>query len=207
MHLADGQNLMNKVVRLIKRCFCVVLILALTGCIRPMKPLPSTEPSMAEQQARAKELALRNELIKKSLKAERIVVEKSKHLMTVYALNKPIATFQIALGQEPVGPKTCAGDNRTPEGIYTVIDHKADSNFYLALRLSYPSPKDITNAKKLNCKPGNNIMIHGLPKRFIKLGRAHREVDWTHGCIAVNNQEMDQLWTMVANGTTVEIRP
>jgi murein L,D-transpeptidase YafK len=186
---------------------CLITLLSLTGCINTVNKTPVATESTAEQQAKAKELALRNAAIKKSLKAERIVIEKSKHLMTVYALNKPIATFQIALGQEPVGPKTCAGDNRTPEGIYTVTDHKADSNFYLALRLSYPSPKDITNAKKLNCKPGNNIMIHGLPKRFIKLGRAHREVDWTHGCIAVNNQEMDQLWTMVSKGTTVEIRP
>jgi murein L,D-transpeptidase YafK len=198
---------MNKVVKLTTRFFCIVLIFALAGCIHTKKTPSIADQSAAEQQAKAKELALRNAAIKKSLKAERIVIEKSKHLMTVYALNKPIATFQIALGQEPVGAKTCVGDNRTPEGFYTVTDHKADSNFYLALRLSYPSPKDIANAKKLNCKPGNNIMIHGLPKRFAKLGRAHREVDWTHGCIAVNNQEMDQLWTMVANGTTVEIRP
>jgi murein L,D-transpeptidase YafK len=186
---------------------CLITLLSLIGCINTAHKTPVVTESLAEQQAKAKELALRNAAIKKSLKAERIVIEKSKHLMTVYALNKPIATFQIALGQEPVGAKTCVGDNRTPEGFYTVTDHKADSNFYLALRLSYPSPKDIANAKKLNCKPGNNIMIHGLPKRFAKLGRAHREVDWTHGCIAVNNQEMDQLWTMVANGTTVEIRP
>jgi murein L,D-transpeptidase YafK len=137
----------------------------------------------------------------------RIVVEKSRHLMHVYHDKESIVTFRIALGRQPVGQKNCAGDNRTPEGIYTITEHKKDSAFYRALRISYPSAQDIARAKSKGCNPGGNIMIHGLKNGYGWAGRTHRTVDWTNGCIAITNQEMDILYNMVKDGATVEIKP
>jgi murein L,D-transpeptidase YafK len=139
--------------------------------------------------------------------ADKIIIEKSRHLLTVYQQEREIATFPVALSQVPVGPKTCVGDKRTPEGIYTVLQHKKDSDFYRALRLSYPSPTDIARARRQGCQPGGDIMIHGLENGYGWVGTAHRSADWTKGCIAVTNEEMDRLWTLVLDGTTVEIRP
>lgn len=137
----------------------------------------------------------------------RIVIEKSRHLMHVYFNKESIVTFRIALGRAPVGQKTCAGDKRTPEGLYTIIEHKKDSGFYRALRISYPSATDIARAKSKGCNPGGNIMIHGLQNGFSWVGGTHRTVDWTNGCIAITNKEMDILYAMVKDGTTVEIKP
>ena len=113
----------------------------------------------------------------------------------------------MALGRNPVGPKTCQGDNRTPEGIYAVTEHKRDSGFYRALRLSYPAPVDYARAAKMGCEPGGDIMIHGLENGYGWVGTAHRSADWTRGCVAVTNEEMDTLWTWIPDGTVVEIRP
>lgn len=139
--------------------------------------------------------------------ADRVVVEKAKRLMTLYKNNQEIAQFHVAIGQDPVGQKNCRGDNRTPEGQYSIVRRKADSNFYRALQLSYPSPADIERAKKFGCEPGSNIMIHGLENGYGWVGRTHRSVDWTNGCVAVTNEEMDKLWELVKDGTQVEIRP
>lgn len=137
----------------------------------------------------------------------RIIVEKSKRLMHVYHDNESIVTFRIALGKSPQGAKTCQGDNRTPEGHYTIIQHKPNSNYYKALRISYPSASDRERAKRKGCDPGGDIMIHGLENGFGWVGRTHRSIDWTNGCIAITNKEMDILYNMVKDGTGVEIRP
>ncbi len=138
--------------------------------------------------------------------ADRIVIEKSKHLLTLYAKGAPLASFRVALGREPIGPKSCDGDNRTPEGTYKILEHKRDSAFHLSLRISYPSEADIQRANRLACKPGKNIMIHGLENGYGWVGTAHRSVDWTRGCIALTNEEIERLWRIVPDGTPVEIK-
>ncbi len=137
----------------------------------------------------------------------RIIIEKARRELLYYANGQLQATYKVALGQQPVGAKTCSGDKRTPEGIYFVTEHVPDSGFYRALRLSYPSAADYARARKQGCDPGGGILIHGLQNGFGYVGRLHSDVDWTRGCIAVTNEEMDQLWSQVANGTLVEIRP
>jgi murein L,D-transpeptidase YafK len=137
----------------------------------------------------------------------RIVVEKSKRLMHVYNNQQAIITFRIALGKQANGAKTCQGDNRTPEGIYTIIEHKKKSKYYRALKISYPSNADKQRAKNKRCNPGGDIMIHGLENGYGWVGRAHRSVDWTNGCIAITNEEMDILYKMVSNGSSIEIKP
>lgn len=139
--------------------------------------------------------------------ADRAVVEKSKHKLTAYAGKQVLASFRIAIGREPIGPKTCKGDFRTPEGHYKIIGQNPVSNFYRSLRLNYPNANDIANAKKIGCDPGGDIVIHGLQNGYDWVGRTHCSVDWTSGCIAVTNQEMDYLWRILPVGTPVEIRP
>lgn len=140
-------------------------------------------------------------------RADHVVVEKSKRLLTLYHNNQPFLTQKIALGRNPVGAKTCSGDYKTPEGRYTVTGRNPASHYYRSLRLSYPNASDIAKARKQGCSPGGNIAIHGLENGYEWVGRTHRDADWTNGCIAVTNQEMDQLWRLIPNGTPVEIRP
>jgi len=139
--------------------------------------------------------------------ADRAVVEKSKRTLTAYAGKHTLASFKVALGREPVGPKTCKGDMRTPEGHYKIISQNPVSRFYKSLRLNYPNADDIAIAKKKGCDPGGDIVIHGLENGYDWVGRTHCSVDWTSGCVAVTNQEMDYLWKILPIGTPVEIRP
>jgi murein L,D-transpeptidase YafK len=140
-------------------------------------------------------------------KADRILIVKSERKLTLLRDGKPLKNYLVALGGEPVGDKQCEGDNRTPEGTYRISFKKWNSQYYHALRISYPDASDVAEAKKLGCPPGGDIMIHGLRAGFAKYGALHRLSDWTLGCIAVTNEEMDEIWAAVDTGTVVEIRP
>ncbi len=140
-------------------------------------------------------------------KVDRVVIEKGKRTMTVYQDNHVVASYRIALGREPVGPKNCEGDYKTPEGQYKVVGQNTQSRFYRSLMLNYPNANDIAVAKQRNCRPGGSIAIHGLENGFEWVGRTHSSVDWTNGCVAVTNQEMDRLWKLMPIGTPIEIRP
>lgn len=118
-----------------------------------------------------------------------------------------LKTYKVSLGRNPIGPKTRAGDHRTPEGTYRIAWRNPQSKFHLSLHISYPGPQDIANARHDGFQPGGDIVIHGLQNRLGWIGRFHRFVDWTDGCIAVTNSEMDQIWRAVPYGTPVEIRP
>jgi murein L,D-transpeptidase YafK len=139
--------------------------------------------------------------------ADRIVIVKSERTMTLLRQGKVLKTYKVALGHQPRGPKGQAGDNRTPEGEYTIDLRNAHSQFHLSLRISYPNQADRERARKLGVDPGGAIMIHGLPAAYAWLGPAHRQTDWTLGCIAVTNPEIEEIWKMVPLGTKVEIRP
>jgi murein L,D-transpeptidase YafK len=140
-------------------------------------------------------------------KSDRIVVLKSKRLMLLMSEGKIIRAYKIALGKNPVGPKTCAGDKKTPEGVYKIDSKKSDSKFYKALHISYPNEDDIRRSQKVCSSPGGEVMIHGLPNGKGKIGKLHRTIDWTDGCIAVTNKEMDEIWDLVPDGTPIEIKP
>ena len=99
------------------------------------------------------------------------------------------------------------GDNKTPEGVYIIGSRNGNSKFHLALHISYPNERDIRRAKELGVSPGGDIMIHGLKNGFSLLGASHAEDDWTNGCIAVTNQEMEEIYKFVPIGTTVVIEP
>ncbi len=139
-------------------------------------------------------------------KADRILILKSAHTLTLLSNGQAIKTYKVALG-DPKGPKLQAGDKRTPEGTYFIDAKNPQSLFHRALHLSYPNAADRERARKLGVRPGGDIEIHGLPAQYAWMGAAHRTIDWTTGCIAVTNPEIDEIWTYVSVGTPVEIRP
>ena len=138
---------------------------------------------------------------------DRILIEKSAHLMTLYRGSEAIHKYRIALGTQPVGRKEKQGDHKTPEGMYTVDRKNPQSIFHMALHLSYPNAEDRERAKKRGVDPGGDVEIHGLEKKYAYLGALHRQADWTDGCIAVTNAEIEEIWKLVPVGTRVEIRP
>ena len=138
--------------------------------------------------------------------ADKIVIVKSTRTMTLLNGDKVLKIYKVALGTAPIGPKRVEGDHKTPEGNYVIDAKNAQSRFHLSLHISYPSAADQQRARKLGARPGGAIMIHGLPPAFAYLGALHRQTDWTDGCIAVSNTEIEEIWKLVPVGTRVEIR-
>jgi murein L,D-transpeptidase YafK len=133
-----------------------------------------------------------------------IHVDKSERRLTLYAEGRPVRTYRgIQLGDEPVGPKRFQGDERTPEGRYTIDFGNPQSAYHLSLHISYPSAADRAFALRLGRSPGGDIFIHGQPNGMS--GRVPG--DWTDGCIAVSNDEIEELWALVGDGTLIEIVP
>jgi len=130
-------------------------------------------------------------------KADKVLVEKGARRLTLFSGGRKLKEYHIAR----------EGDGRTPEGIYTIDFHKPDSAFHRALHVSYPSAKDNTRAAEAGVSPGGDIMIHGLPNGLGALGVAHRLRDWTAGCIAVTDPEIDEIYSLVNDGTPIEILP
>jgi murein L,D-transpeptidase YafK len=139
--------------------------------------------------------------------ADLIVVDKGRRVMTLWSHKKPLKTYRIALGGNPTGHKEQEGDSRTPEGRYTIDAKNPKSSFYLSLHISYPNAKDRAAARKRGVSPGGAIMIHGTPEGLTALRTAGVFSDWTAGCIAVTNGEMDEIFKLVRVGTPIVIKP
>jgi len=140
-------------------------------------------------------------------RADKIFIEKSKHSMTLMNGTEVLKTYKVALGGQPVGAKDRQGDHKTPEGLYTVDRKNPNSKFHRALHLSYPSAADKEKSAKLGVNPGGDVEIHGLGALFGWVGAEHRLRDWTDGCIAVTNEEIDEIYPLVEVGIRVEIKP
>lgn len=140
-------------------------------------------------------------------KADRVLIDKSERQLILLRGERPLKTYQVALGSAPKGHKRFEGDQRTPEGVYAIDFRNADSGFHRALRISYPNEADRVRALEAGVDPGGQIMIHGLKNGQGWLGRRHLGGDWTDGCIAVTNEEIEEIWSLVDLGTPVEIRP
>lgn len=138
-------------------------------------------------------------------KADRIVVRKSERTLTLYAGATALKTYPVAFGRGEPGPKRIEGDGKTPEGAYRISGRNPNSAYHLSLRVSYPEPRDVAAAQPLGAPPGGDIMIHGLKNGLGFIGALHRPFDWTHGCIAVTDGEMDEIWRAVPDGTVIEI--
>jgi murein L,D-transpeptidase YafK len=141
------------------------------------------------------------------LVADSLVVAKRAHTLTLYHMGRAVKRYRVALGRVPVGDKVRQGDNRTPEGLYYIDWRNPGSRYYKALHISYPDDRHIERARQLGVSPGGDVMIHGLPPRFAAYGAAQAEHDWTEGCIALSDQQMDEIWRAVPVGTPILITP
>jgi murein L,D-transpeptidase YafK len=140
-------------------------------------------------------------------RANLIVVEKSAHRMTLLHDGQILNRYDVSLGSAPRGHKQQEGDGRTPEGAYAIDFKNARSRFHLALRISYPNAADRASAQGRGVQPGGDIMIHGLPNGLGWLAGLHLWRDWTDGCIAVTDGQIDEIWPLVDVGTAVDIKP
>ncbi len=138
---------------------------------------------------------------------DRVIVHKGNRRMELYRDGVLVASYRISLGLVPSGQKQREGDFRTPEGRYRLTRRNAQSDFFLAVQVSYPEATDISIARKNGWSPGGSIMVHGLPN-FLKYPRdRYLNTDWTDGCIALSNEDMLDFWLLTRQDTPIEILP
>jgi len=130
-----------------------------------------------------------------------IVVNKAPRRMHLLSGNSLLRSFEIELGGNPVGHKVMEGDGRTPEGPYQIDRRNPNSSYHLSVGISYPNEEDVARAQAMGVLPGGNIFIHGTPKE------KRSNADWTAGCIAVTDREMEDIYAMVQDGTPIFIYP
>jgi murein L,D-transpeptidase YafK len=140
-------------------------------------------------------------------KADRIIVVKSERRLYLTRDGRMLKSYRVALGSQPKGTKIYQGDGRTPEGVYRVSAFNPGSRFHRSIRVSYPNEQDVARARALGLAAGGDIMIHGLAPERRGYGPEHWRFNWTNGCIAVTNQEIEEIWHRVEIGTPIEIRP
>jgi murein L,D-transpeptidase YafK len=139
--------------------------------------------------------------------ADRMVVDKQAHTLTLFRDGLVLKTYRVALGRGSPGQKTKAGDNKVPEGVYRIVGRYPRSSFYRALRVGYPTPDQIREARRRGIDPGGDIMVHGIRNGLGWLGPLQRTLDWTEGCVGVTDSEIDEIWRLVPDVTPIEIRP
>lgn len=141
----------------------------------------------------------------KNTEIDGLVVYKSERKLVAFSKGKIVKSYRIALGKSPIGAKQFQGDNKTPEGVYFINGKNGHSIAYKNLGISYPNSKDNSNSRG---KPtGGDIKIHGLMNNLWFIGNLHQLKDWTNGCIAVNNSEIEELFDAVRIGAKIEIKP
>lgn len=181
---------------LLVTCFCTAMFF--------LKPLPD-DHLPGEQEAAP--VVKNTQPLPADSKIDRILVFKSLRQMWVYQGEKLLKIYPIALGDQPVGHKQFEGDEKTPEGIYRINERNPNSRYHKNLGISYPNQKDKDYAKSQGKSPGGLIKIHGLRNGMGYLGRQHLRDDWTDGCIAITDNEIDELYQSVIHNALIDIRP
>ncbi len=143
----------------------------------------------------------------RNAQVDKLVVYKSKRKLLAFSDGKLLKSYPISLGGQPVGAKEIEGDLKTPEGLYTINDKNPYSDYHKNLGVSYPNEKDIAHAKSLGKDAGGDIKIHGLRNGLGFIGKLQRCMDWTFGCMALTDSEIDELFDAVKIGTPIEINP
>jgi murein L,D-transpeptidase YafK len=168
----------------ISRALAIAAVTMMAGCVQTPPPAPPAPPM-----------------------ADRVVVHKSTRTLELVRDGKVLASFPVALGRDPFGPKQQAGDGKTPEGVYRIDYKSMQSRYTRALHVSYPDDSDRARAQAMNTDPGGAIFVHGLPNEYgpVDLPPWHR--DWTEGCISVGNVAIVKIWDAVPEGTPIEITP
>ncbi len=171
----------------------VRLVLALTGILGLVPGCTTPPPSSAAYVGHI----------------DKVVVRKSQRQLELISGGKVVRHYHVALGGSPVGHKFREGDQRTPEGSYVLNWRNPNSNYYKAIHISYPNEKDRATSRKLGYNPGGMVMLHGMPTyiQSESMRRQYASRDWTQGCIALQNQDMDEVWRVVQDGTPIQIAP
>jgi murein L,D-transpeptidase YafK len=154
---------------------------------------------------RSQALSANDPPLPSSAMADKVVVLKGYRRLLLMKGDEILKTYIVSLGGNPIGPKIRQGDNKTPEGNYLLDRHNANSQYHRSIHISYPNADDLARARRLGVPPGGELFIHGLPNDFH--GDSEALGDWTEGCIALSNAEMDEIWRAVADGTPIEIKP
>jgi murein L,D-transpeptidase YafK len=176
----------------LKRNVLIFSLIVMTGCSQPPITYPVAPKSTPAASVRA-------------AKVDRVVVNKEARELKLIRKGQVIRTYPVALGPNPTGHKIMEGDGRTPEGSYVLDWRNPNSRFYRSIHVSYPDQTDRLLATQLGVSPGGMIMIHGEPDYLSFAGQASE--DWTEGCIAVSNGAMDEIWSLVDDGTLILINP
>jgi murein L,D-transpeptidase YafK len=145
-------------------------------------------------------------IIPEGIAIDYIVVHKSRHRLQAFSNGRLIVTYTVAIGKHPGGAKAYEGDQKTPEGRYTISGRNPNSTYHKNLGISYPNDTDRARARRIGKPAGGDIKIHGLKNGHGYIGRFHRWRDWTNGCIALSNAEMDELYKHVQTGAVIEIK-
>jgi murein L,D-transpeptidase YafK len=138
---------------------------------------------------------------------DRILVEKSARRLSIFRGGEKLKSYRVALGRNPIGAKEQEGDMKTPEGVYKIDTRNPHSDYHLALHVSYPSDEDNARAAERGVNAGFDIMIHGIQNGLGWIGAFHRMHDWTAGCIALTDEEIEELYRVTPDGTLIEIKP
>ena len=141
------------------------------------------------------------------LMADRVIVNKSQRTLDLLRDGKVFATYPVALGRQPYGPKQQEGDGKTPEGLYRIDYKSMQSRYTRALHISYPDDNDRARAQATGVDPGGAIFVHGLPPDYGPTDPPRWYRDWTEGCVAVGNAAIVKIWDAVPDGTPIEILP
>ena len=152
-------------------------------------------------------MSMKKQKLPANSQVDLLVVQKSQNEMMAYADGKLLKTYQVSFGDAPLGHKEFEGDEKTPEGVYTINAKNDKSGYHKNLGISYPNEKDIDHAKSLGVSPGGDIKIHGIRNGLGMINKFQRLINWTNGCIALTNSEIDELYTSVKIGTRIEIKP
>ncbi|QSP96457.1 L,D-transpeptidase family protein [Marinobacter salinisoli] len=180
----------------------------ISACILAMALLFPTAVSATELLAKADtHMPVRATAQQESLNISQVLVRKGERRLYLMNGEEVVKSYRVSLGDNPEGHKLYEGDERTPEGDYVLDWRNASSDFYKSIHISYPNQKDLEQASAWGLDPGGSIMIHGLPNEAGDMAFAYRGLDWTDGCIAVTNEEMDEIWQLVADGTPIRIVP
>ncbi|OOF38470.1 hypothetical protein BKK47_09060 [Rodentibacter mrazii] len=169
-----------------------------------LKPMPD---SILKGEKEANPQVLNTQPLPENTPITRLVVMKSERQMWAYHQDKLVKIYPISLGKSPIGHKQFEGDKKTPEGVYRINERNPNSRYHKNLGISYPNSTDKAYAQSQGKSPGGLIKIHGLPNRSFDIGRQHLRKDWTDGCIAVTNEEIDELFNAVIHNAEIDIRP
>ena len=189
-----------------KTIFALSLLVGIFGAVvfSQLKPMPD---AVLKEEKDANSQVLNTQPLPENTPITRLVVMKSKRKMWAYNQDTLVKIYPISLGKSPIGHKQFEGDKKTPEGIYRINERNPNSAYHKNLGISYPNAEDKAYALSQGKSPGGLIKIHGLPNKFPDIGRQHLRKDWTDGCIAVTNEEIDELFNAVVHNAEIDIRP